>query len=70
MALAGPTQQALQTKGKVTHLYFHRLNRTNLLRVHWPEEHDDLIDRRTLLEAEKRETSWPASNAAAPEHSF
>jgi PAS domain S-box-containing protein len=53
MALAGPTQQALQTKEKVTHLYFHRLNRTNLLRVHLPEEHDDLIDRQTLLEAER-----------------
>jgi Double sensory domain of two-component sensor kinase len=53
MALAGPTQRALQTKEKVTHLSFHRLNRTNTLRVHRPEEHDDLIDRRILVEAEK-----------------
>jgi PAS domain S-box-containing protein len=53
MALARPPQQALRTGDDAAHLYFHRVNRTNLLRVHWPEEHDDVINRQTLLKAEK-----------------
>ncbi|RLB17522.1 MAG: hypothetical protein DRG82_06245 [Deltaproteobacteria bacterium] len=43
----------LREKYGITHFYFHRLNRVNLLRVHKPEKHDDLIDRCTALEAER-----------------
>lgn len=37
--------------GDVTHLYFHAPDGTNLLRLHQPERHGDLIDRFTLKQA-------------------
>ena len=37
----------------ITHLYFHRPDRINLLRVHKPEKYGDLITRHTALEAER-----------------
>ncbi|MGB2987642.1 MAG: PAS domain S-box protein [Phycisphaerae bacterium] len=37
----------------ITHLYFHRPDRVNLLRVHKPEKNGDLIDRFTAREAER-----------------
>jgi diguanylate cyclase (GGDEF)-like protein len=37
----------------VTHLYFTRPDRVNLLRVHQPERHGDVINRYTMLEAER-----------------
>jgi len=37
----------------ITHLYFHQADRVNLLRVHKPEKHGDLINRLTILEAER-----------------
>ncbi len=43
----------------VTHFYFHRPDRVNLLRIHNPERHGDLIERFTLTEAEQ--TRGPAS---------
>jgi|GEM_PF-1622238 len=43
----------LQSHHGITHFYFHRPDRTNLLRVHKPEKRDDLIDRITAREAER-----------------
>ncbi len=37
----------------ITHFYFHSPDRVNLLRVHKPEKHGDLIDRFTAREAER-----------------
>lgn len=37
----------------ITHFYFHRPDRVNLLRVHKPAIHNDLIDRFTALQAER-----------------
>ncbi len=36
----------------ITHFYFHRPDRVNLLRVHKPEKHGDLINRFTARQAE------------------
>ncbi len=49
----------LQAKHAITHFYFHRPDRVNLLRVHKPEKNGDLIERFTLREAER--TSRTAS---------
>jgi PAS domain S-box-containing protein len=43
----------LREKNGITHFYFHRPDRVNLLRVHRPEKNGDLIDRFTMLEAER-----------------
>ncbi|MBF0179911.1 MAG: GAF domain-containing protein [Magnetococcales bacterium] len=40
--------QELRRESRVTHLYFHRAERDNFLRVHQPDRHDDRIDRVTL----------------------
>ncbi len=37
----------------LTHLYFHRSDRVNLLRVHKPDKYGDHIDRFTALEAQR-----------------
>lgn len=37
---------------KITHFYFHRSDRINLIRIHKPGKYGDLIDRFTTLEAE------------------
>ena len=37
----------------ITHFYFHKSNRVNLLRVHKPEKSGDLIDRFTLKKSER-----------------
>ncbi len=42
----------LQEHG-ITHFYFHGPDRVNLLRMHKPERHGDLIDRFTACEAER-----------------
>jgi len=49
----------LREKYNITHLYFHKSDRVNLLRVHKPERHGDLINRFTALEAER--TGKPAA---------
>jgi len=51
--LALPMLTELRGKYQITHLYFHQTDRVSFLRVHKPELHGDLIDRVTLLEAEK-----------------
>lgn len=49
----------LREEHGLTHLYFVRPDRTTLVRVHRPDLHDDLIDRRTMLRAE--ETQQPVA---------
>lgn len=41
----------------ITHFYFHRPDRVNLLRFHKPEMHGDLIERFTAREAERAGTT-------------
>ncbi len=43
----------LKQELSITHFYFHRSDRINLLRVHKPEKHGDFIDRFTAVEAER-----------------
>jgi PAS domain S-box-containing protein len=50
---ARPLQETLSSQHRITHLYFHGPDRVNLLRVHHPDEHGDLINRFTLREAER-----------------
>jgi PAS domain S-box-containing protein len=45
--------ERLRSHYDITHLYFSRPDRVNLLRVHQPDRYGDLIDRFTTLEAEK-----------------
>src|SRR5439155_9599472 len=53
LKLGEPILHSLREHNRITHLYFHRPDRTNLLRVHRPEQHDDPIERFTLKEAER-----------------
>ncbi len=48
-----PLFTQLDSKYAITHFYFQRPDRTNLLRVHSPEKSGDLINRFTTLEAER-----------------
>ncbi len=43
----------LRNEYAITHFYFHRPDRVNLLRMHKPEKHGDLIARFTAREAER-----------------
>ncbi len=43
----------LRSEHSITHLYFHGSDRVNILRVHKPEKHGDLIERFTIEEAER-----------------
>lgn len=53
LKLSVPVYRRLNRISNITHLYFHDPGRLNLLRVHQPERYGDLIDRITLLAAEK-----------------
>ena len=56
---SSPIFHDLKNKYRVTHFYFHQLDKTNFLRVHQPPRHGDLINRFTLQEAAKNQlTSW------------
>jgi len=48
-----PLFTKLQAKYNITHFYFHRPDRTNLLRIHKPAKSEDMITRFTTLEAER-----------------
>lgn len=50
---ANPLLETLRQEHEITHFYFHKPDRTNLLRLHHPEDFGDKIERSTLLEAEK-----------------
>jgi len=52
LRLARPYYQRLNSDLHITHFYFTRPDRLNLLRVHAPSRHSDRIDRFTTLEAE------------------
>jgi PAS domain S-box-containing protein len=43
----------IREKYKVTHFYFHELNRICFLRVHQPDRYGDLIERQTLVQSQK-----------------
>lgn len=53
LALSEPIFRRLNQISNVTHLYFHTIDKTVLLRVHQPDRYGDVINRITLLEAEK-----------------
>src|SRR5215213_3606107 len=50
---ASPLLEKLRQEHDITHFYFHKPDRINLLRVHHPEDFGDKIERSTLLEAER-----------------
>lgn len=53
MRLAAPLYTELRRKFGITHFYFSGPDRVNLLRVHQPERHGDVIARFTTLEAQR-----------------
>jgi len=53
LSQTAPLFERLRKKHNITHFYFHNPKRINLLRVHKPERHGDLIDRFTALQAEQ-----------------
>jgi hypothetical protein len=53
LRLSQPIFAQLQRENRISHLYFHAANGTNLLRVHHPEEYGDRIERFTLAEARR-----------------
>jgi PAS domain S-box-containing protein len=46
-----PTFKEINTQHRITHFYFHNIDRTNFLRVHNPAKHSDYIDRFTMKQA-------------------
>ncbi len=58
LAAYEPSFHQLQQDQGVTHFYFHGPDRVNLLRLHNPTKHGDLIDRFTARKAER--TGKPA----------
>lgn len=46
--LSLPIYKRLNKEVRATHLYFHKTNKINFLRVHRVKDHSDLIDRQTL----------------------
>ncbi len=59
LAACRPSFAKLREEHGITHLYFHGPDRVNLLRVHNPSKHGDLINRFTAREAER--TGIPSS---------
>lgn len=51
--LTSPLYRDLRTKYRITHFYFHDLNRITFFRVYNPEKHGDKSKHLTLLEAQK-----------------
>lgn len=51
--LANSLFKKLRLKHNITHFYFHDPKRINILRVHQPARHSDIINRYTALGAEK-----------------
>jgi diguanylate cyclase (GGDEF)-like protein/PAS domain S-box-containing protein len=54
LRLARPYYRSLNRELHITHFYFTRPDRVNLLRVHNPPRNGDRIDRYTTMEAERR----------------
>ncbi|WP_200327808.1 sensor domain-containing diguanylate cyclase [Thiocystis violacea] len=57
LALGAPPFERLKRDFSITHLYFTRPDRVNLLRVHAPDRAGDRIDRITTLAAERDQAS-------------
>jgi two-component sensor histidine kinase len=53
LTLTEPLFDRLRSDHRITHFYFTDPQRINLLRVHKPEKYGDLIDRHTMLAAER-----------------
>lgn len=53
LRLALPLNEMLRRKFEITHFYFSGPDRVNILRVHRPERHGDVINRYTTLQAER-----------------
>jgi len=53
LRLTEPLFSKLSSKHRITHFYFTDPQRINILRVHMPEKYGDLIDRYTLVSAER-----------------
>lgn len=51
--LCTPLMADMKAKLHITHFYFHDINRYNFLRVYSPQRYGDIINRTTLLNAEK-----------------
>jgi len=52
LALSAPLFDELRKEHRITHFYYHDVDRTSLLRVHQPERFGDKINRVTMLESE------------------
>lgn len=55
--IAMPHFKRMSHEHRITHFYFHDRDRINIVRLHKPEKYGDLIDRFTILEAEKNEST-------------
>lgn len=53
LRISTPIFEDIRRDFKVTHFYFHSIDRINLLRVHTPLRFDDYIDRVTMDQAQK-----------------
>lgn len=53
LTLSESIYKRLNQSNQITHFYFHDVDRINLLRVHQPDRYGDVINRFTLLAAEK-----------------
>ena len=53
LARGGPLFKRLRGQFQIDHFYFHRPDRINLVRLHEPDHDGDLIDRWTLVEAQR-----------------
>lgn len=53
LALSESLYKRLNQENHITHFYFHDAKHINMLRVHQPERYGDVIDRFTILAAEK-----------------
>jgi len=55
LAMSLPLFNGIKSRNKITHFYFHRLDKTCFLRVHNPTRHSDKISRFTLDQASRME---------------
>ncbi|MCW9004806.1 MAG: EAL domain-containing protein [Gammaproteobacteria bacterium] len=53
LSVSQPLFHRLKSKYNITHFYYHNIDRTNLLRVHQPWRHGDIINRHTTIDAEQ-----------------
>ncbi len=56
LSLTKPIYKYIQTEHRITHFYFHDLNKINFLRLHRPNHYGDKIDRHTFNQAYQYKT--------------